>query len=249
MTTKYDIKRELKKCYLPNHTDWELVDVPALQFLAIAGHGDPNISAAYRHAVQALYAVAYTVKLASRRDLGKDFVVGPLEGLWWAEDMDDFLARLKDNWRWTLLINVPDWITSDMVDVAKRTALTKQENRPAIPDVRSETLHVLHIGPYDDETPILATLHHVYLPAHNLREAGRHHKIYLSDRRRTDPAKLRRFCGNLSPIGRPLPSMPISDIMSSSGAAPPLLPFCESLVTQLRWSRATTVSSRPSTPG
>ncbi len=174
MTTKYDVRRELKKWYSPkNHT-----------------------SAAYRRAVEALYAVAYTVKFASKGDLGKDFVVGPLEGLWWADDMDDFLARFKDNWQWRLLINVPDWIADDMVEDAKHTALAKK-NLPAIPDVRSETLNegtsaqVLHIGPYDDETPTLSRLHHEYLPANNLRGAGLHHEIYLSDPRKTDPAKLK----------------------------------------------------------
>ncbi len=101
MTAKYDVKRELKKCYSPKNTDWELVDIPELHFLAIGGCGDPNTSTAYRHAVEALYAVAYTAKFASRGDLGKDFVVGPLEGLWWADDMDDFLARRKGNWRWS----------------------------------------------------------------------------------------------------------------------------------------------------
>ncbi len=95
MTTKYDVKRELKKCYAPTNTDWALVDVPELRFLAIDGHGDPNTSAGYRHSVEALYSVAYTVKFASRNDLGRDFVVGPLEGLWWADDMDDFLARQR----------------------------------------------------------------------------------------------------------------------------------------------------------
>lgn len=196
MTTKYDVKRELKKCYSPKNTDWELVDIPELHFLAIDGHGDPNTASAYRHAVEALYAVAYTTKFASKGDLGKDFVVGPLEGLWWADDMNDFLARLKDNWRWRLLINIPGWITGDMIEDAKHTALTKK-TLPAIQDVRSETLHegtsaqALHIGPYDDETPILTRLHQEYLPANNLLEAGLHHEIYLSDPRRTDPAKLR----------------------------------------------------------
>jgi hypothetical protein len=196
MTSTYDVKRELRKCYSPRNTDWELVDVPELRFLAIDGHGDPNTAVAYRHAVEALYAVAYTVKFASKGDLGQDFVVGPLEGLWWADDMDDFLARLKDTWHWRLLINVPDWITGGAIEDAKHTALTKK-NLPAIRDVRSETLReglsaqVLHIGPYDDETPILTRLHRDYLPAKNLREAGLHHEVYLSDPRRTDPAKLR----------------------------------------------------------
>ncbi|MGW0908718.1 GyrI-like domain-containing protein [Streptomyces sp. NPDC002853] len=196
MTAKYDVKRELKACYAPKNTDWEVLDIPELRFLAIDGHGDPNTSPAYRRAVEALYPVAYTVKFASKANLGKDFVVGPLEGLWWADDMDDFLARRKDNWRWRLLINIPDWITDDMIEDARRTALAKK-NLPAIADVRSETLRegtsaqVLHIGSYDDETPILARLHQEYLPAHKLRERGLHHEIYLSDPRKTSPARLR----------------------------------------------------------
>ncbi|WP_367038558.1 GyrI-like domain-containing protein [Streptomyces sp. Je 1-332] len=196
MAAKYDVKRELKTCYAPKNTDWEIVEIPELRYVAIDGHGDPNSSAAYRHAVEALYAVAYTVKFASKGDLGRDYVVGPLEGLWWAENMDDFLARLKDNWQWRLLIHAPAWVTDEMIDDARHTALSKK-GFPAIAHVHSETLRegtsaqVLHIGSYDDETPILTELHQEYLPAHDLREAGLHHEIYLSDPRRTDPAKLR----------------------------------------------------------
>ncbi|MFM9588136.1 GyrI-like domain-containing protein [Streptomyces scabiei] len=196
MTAKYDVKRALKACYAPKNTDWELVDVPELRYLAVDGHGDPNTAAAYRHAVEALYAVAYTVKFTSKRELGEDFVVGPLEGLWWADDMDDFLARRKDDWRWRMLINVPGWITDPMIEEARTAALAKKD-RPALRDVRPETLRegtsaqVLHIGSYDDETPVLTRLHRDYLPAHGLREAGLHHEIYLSDPRRTDPARLR----------------------------------------------------------
>lgn len=82
------------------------------------------------------------------------------------------------------------------VEDARQTALTKR-NLPALSNVRSETLHegnsaqVLHLGPYDDETPILTRLHHEYLPANNTREAGLHHEVYLSDPRGTDPARLR----------------------------------------------------------
>jgi hypothetical protein len=196
MPAKYDVKRELRHCYAPKNTDWELVDVPELRFIAVDGHGDPNTTETYRHAVEALYSVAYTAKFASKGDLGRDFVVGPLEGLWWADDMDDFLIRRKDRWQWRLLIHMPDWITDGMIDDAKRTAHAKK-GLPSIPDVRPETLHegtsaqALHIGSYDDETPILARLHDEYLPANNLRETGLHHEIYLSDPRRTDPARLK----------------------------------------------------------
>lgn len=196
MIAKYDVKRERKDCYSVKNADWELVDIPEFRYLAIDGRGDPNTSATYRRAVEALYAVAYTVKFASKGNLGRDFVVGPLEGLWWADDMDDFLARSKDDWSWRLLINLPDWITDAQVDDAKHVVLARK-NALAVPDVRPETLHegtsaqVLHIGSYDDETPTLARLHHEYLPANNLREAGLHHEIYLSDPRRTDPAHLK----------------------------------------------------------
>ncbi|MET9778529.1 GyrI-like domain-containing protein [Streptomyces sp. NPDC006367] len=196
MTTKYDVKRELKAYYAPKNTDWELVDVPELRYLAVDGHGDPNTSAAYRGAVEALYSVAYTVKFASKGELGRDFVVGPLEGLWWADDWDDFLARRKDDWHWRMLINVPGWITDGMIEDARRAALARK-GFPAIADVRAQTLRegtsaqVLHIGSYDDETPVLTRLHREYLPANNLRETGLHHEIYLSDPRRTDPARLR----------------------------------------------------------
>lgn len=161
-----------------------------------AGCSGPNTSVDYTRAVEALYAVAYTIKFTSRHTLDADFVVGPLEGLWWADDPRAFITRTKDSWQWRVLISQPDWITDDMIDEAKRSAHAKRR-LPAITHVGRETLHegtsaqLLHIGPYDDEGPALAELHGAYLEANNLRTAGLHHEIYLSDRRRTDPAKLR----------------------------------------------------------
>lgn len=194
--TRYDIKRELKQCYAPRNRDWALVDVPAQRFIAVDGSGDPNTSAAYARAVEALYTVAYTIKFASKRTLDRDFVVGPLEGLWWSDRPEVFTARDKDAWQWRMLISQPDWITEDFIDDAKQTALTKK-GLPAIADVRYEPMHeglcaqVLHIGPYDDEGPILAELHGEYLAANNLRMTGHHHEVYLGDPRRSAPAKLR----------------------------------------------------------
>jgi hypothetical protein len=194
--TAFDVKRELKQCYAPKNTDWALIDVPEQQFVAIDGRGDPNTSAEYAHAVEALHAVAYTIKFASKRAVGRDFVVAPLEGLWWADDPQAFTARAKDSWQWTMLISQPDWVSEDMIEDAERVALAKK-GLPTIADVRRETLRegtsaqVLHVGPYDDEGPVLAKLHNEYLRANKLRMSGRHHEIYLSDRRKTGPAKLR----------------------------------------------------------
>lgn len=194
--TRYDIKRELKQCYAPRNRDWALVDVPAQRFIAVDGSGDPNTSAGYARAVEALYTVAYTIKFASKRTLDGDFVVGPLEGLWWSDRPEVFTARDKDAWQWRMLISQPDWITEDFIDDAKQTALAKKD-LPTIADVRYEPMHeglcaqVLHIGPYDDEGPILAELHGEYLAANNLRMTGHHHEVYLGDPRRSAPAELR----------------------------------------------------------
>lgn len=160
------------------------------------GRGDPNTSEAYARAVEALYSVAYTLKFTGRRTGDPDFVVGPLEGLWWSDRMEVFTSRDKDAWQWRMLISRPDWITEALVDEAKETALAKK-GLPAIADIRHETLHegpsaqLLHVGPYDDEGPVLAALHDEYLAANGLRMTGLHHEVYLSDPRRTEPARLR----------------------------------------------------------
>jgi hypothetical protein len=194
-TERYDVKRELKQLYAPKNTDWALVDVPEQQFIAIDGRGDPNTSTTYANAVEALYSVAYTIKFASKRE-GRDFVVGPLEGLWWADDPEVFTARAKDSWHWRMLISQPDWIAEEAIADAKEVAAAKKK-LPAIPDVRREVLHegasaqVLHIGSYDDEGPVLARLHDEWLQANGLRMTGLHHEVYVGDPRKTEPAKLR----------------------------------------------------------
>lgn len=191
----YDIKRALKECYAPRNTAWSIVDVPEQRFIAVDGIGNPNTAPAYANAVEALYGVAYALKFASKA-AGRDFVVGPLEGLWWADDLAVFTARAKDAWHWTMLISLPSWITRDTVEEARATAQAKKRN-PAIVELRLLTLHegpsaqVLHVGSYDDETPVLAELHGTYLDAHGLRPSGQHHEIYLSDPRRAAPEKLR----------------------------------------------------------
>ncbi|CAM3330632.1 GyrI-like domain-containing protein [Stackebrandtia soli] len=195
--TPYDVKRDLKALYAPKNTKWAIVDIPEQRFIAVDGTGDPNTSQDYTHAVEALYAVAYTLKFASKRaDGGRDFVVGPLEGLWWSDRPDVFVSRDKSAWNWTMFISLPSWITDAMIDDGVTTALEKKK-LPAISQVRQLTLHegpsaqVLHIGSYDDETRIMNELHHTYLDANSLRPSGRHHEVYLSDPRKTAPEKLR----------------------------------------------------------
>ena len=166
-------------------------------YLMIDGVGDPNTSPAFADAIESLYPVAFTLKFASKRELGRDYVVPPLEGLWWSEDMASFTsARDKSHWNWTLMVMVPEWIERDLVAAAlDRVAATSTPVRRG--DVRLEPLvegrcvQTLHVGSFDDEADVLAELHDEFVPGNGLRMVGKHHEIYLSDFRRTAPEKLR----------------------------------------------------------
>ena len=189
----YDVKRERRDLYTGRAGRFTLVDVPRLQYLQVDGHGDPNTSPDYRDAVSALYAAAYAVRAAARAALGRVHVVGPLEGLWSADDLQVFRTRDKAAWDWTLMVVQPDWITAELV----QAALAAGHSRPGVQRVRfapveeGRCVQVLHVGAYDDEGPLLEQLHASWLPAHGLVPTGRHHEVYLSDPRRTAPDRLR----------------------------------------------------------
>ena len=93
-----------------------LVRVPPLMFLCIDGHGDPNTSPTYADAVRALFSMCYAAKFAIKRASGQNVKVSPLEGLWWAHDMDTFLTGRKSDWDWTMMIRQPDLVTGDLVE-------------------------------------------------------------------------------------------------------------------------------------
>lgn len=195
--SKLDFKKEWSHLYNPPRQDFVTVEVPPLAYLMVDGHGDPNSAPAYREAVEALYAVAYKLKFMSKNELGRDYAVMPLEGLWWAEDMDHFTVRRdKGAWDWTMMILTPEWIIPEMVTQAKAVAGEKKK-LPALAKLRLETLEeglvaqIMHIGSYDDEAPTLARLHQEWLPANGYVENGKHHEIYLGDPRRVEAAKLK----------------------------------------------------------
>ncbi|MFC4555582.1 GyrI-like domain-containing protein [Georgenia faecalis] len=193
---KTDHKKEIAT-YTARRGEFAVVEVPALQFLMIDGHGDPNTSTAYQDALTTIYPVAYALKFLSKGELGRDYAVMPLEGVWWSADMAAFTtARDKSRWSWTMLIMVPDWITPDHLDTA-RTTVTRKGGAPALDALRLErfdeglSVQTLHVGSYDDEAPVLEEMHHRFIPGHGLRMTGKHHEIYLSDARRTPPERRR----------------------------------------------------------
>ena len=203
---KVDPKKELDS-YRVTRGAWRDLVVPPMRYLMVDGQGDPN-TAAYAEALSVLYPVAYATKFASKQQLGRDYVVPPLEALWWADDMAAFTTRRdKSAWHWTAMILVPDWVPAELVDAARDTAAAKVpaallERLRGVVGVELEEaeldrlqegrcLQRLHVGSYDDEGPLLAELHDVEVPARGLSLTGRHHEIYLSDARRVAPAKLR----------------------------------------------------------
>ncbi|HDL78311.1 MAG TPA: hypothetical protein ENH09_01920, partial [Bacteroidetes bacterium] len=109
---KIDYKKELKHLYRPPAAKAEIVDVPQMNFAMIDGAGDPNTTQAFQEAIDALYGLSYTLKfMVKKGDPEIDYGVLPLEGLWWAEDMAQFSTENKENWKWTLMIMQPEFIT------------------------------------------------------------------------------------------------------------------------------------------
>jgi hypothetical protein len=192
---KIDIKKVFADLYKAPAERFVAVDVPTLQFVKVDGQGDPNKTATYKQAIEWLYAVSYAMKFAAKAAKGKDYAVPPLEGLWWADDPADFGARRKDRWCWTMMIMVPGFVDRPLFDAA----VDKARNKLGVPpdSLRLETLHegrslqILHVGSYDDEGPTLKRLHDEEMPRQGLTFAGPHHEIYLSDARKTPPAKLK----------------------------------------------------------
>ena len=194
MTTAIEIAQELKVLYRARKEP-ELIEVPELSFMMIDGHGDPNVSERYRDAIQALYSVSYTLKFALKHSGGADYKMGPLEGLWWAEDMASFPIRDKESWVWTAMIRQPPEVTPGLVAKAAGEVAGKKE-LPAAGEVRLEPFaegwaaQILHVGPYADEGPTIERLH-AFIKEQNWARRGKHHEIYLSDPRRARPERLK----------------------------------------------------------
>ncbi|MDB5540950.1 MAG: hypothetical protein JWQ89_2677 [Devosia sp.] len=192
---KLDLKKHYKALYGAPKGRFEIVDVPPLQYVRLDGEGDPNTAEAYQLGVSWLFSVSYAMKFAAKAALARDYTVGPLEGLWWSDDMSSFVERRKDDWRWTIMILQPDFVTPALYGAAVQKAGKKLGPPPS--SLRFETFHeglsvqTLHIGSYDDEAPTLARLHQEFLPQNRLTETGRHHEIYLSDPRRVATEKLK----------------------------------------------------------
>ena len=204
----YDVKREQKNLYVPGKTP-AIVEVPAMQFVAVRGAGDPNDPhGEYQSALQLLYGISFTIKMSEKSKDSRDhiagympYVVPPLEGLWWmgrnASAPVDY-AR-KQDFQWISMIRLPEFVTADAFEHARGLFANKHPEA----DVSRARLfeydeglcaQVMHVGPYDTEPATIAALdkfvgEHGY--ALDFSDARHHHEIYLSNPQRCAPDRLR----------------------------------------------------------
>ena len=193
---KLDYKKVYKALYAPSTKNVSEVDVPDMKFLMIDGQGNPNTAEEFQVKTEALYAVAYTAKfMAKALPDPINYTVMPMEGLWWSDNMDDFITGNKSNWKWTIMIMHPHVITNEIIQDAINQSSKKKEN-PYFNDLRFETYsegkaaQIMHIGPFDTEDENIAKIH-AYIKENGHQLSGLHHEIYLSDPRRTAPEKWR----------------------------------------------------------
>ena len=193
---KLDLKKQWKHLYQPPAGEITVVKVPPLTYLMVDGEGDPNQSQAFEQAVEALYSLSYTLKFSLKKSpRAIDYGVMPLEGLWWADDPRVFMQTNKSAWKWTAMILQPEFIVQKYVDAAFEE-VRRKKNPAGLDRVRFETLdegesvQTLYLGPFSEEGPTIQRMHDA-IKAANKNLYGKHHEIYLSDPRRTAPAKLR----------------------------------------------------------
>ena len=193
---KIDLRKELRHLYNPSLKGFAIVEVPPLNFLMLDGRGDPNTAPVYVEALQALYGLSYTVKFTSKKKLGIDYTVMALEGLWWADDMDDFLTPNKDCWQWTMMMLQPEHISADMLEEARAEVARRRGDSAALAQARLERFHeglsvqIMYLGAYADEGPTILRMHE-FIRENGYVPSGKHHEIYLGDPRRTAPEKLK----------------------------------------------------------
>jgi hypothetical protein len=190
---KIDLKKDLKHLYRQSAREVVQVEVPTFRFLMIDGQGDPNTSQEFAQAVEALFSVSYTAKfMVKKGPQGLDYAVMPLEGLWWADDMSAFVTNDKAKWKWTVMIMQPPFVEDEVIEAAI-VEVRRRKSLPSLDRLRLENFseglcaQVLHVGPFSEEAPTIERLHE-FIDTRTGR-TGKHHEIYLSDIRRTDPKK------------------------------------------------------------
>ena len=198
----FDYKKEYKEFYMPKNKP-SIVDVPAMNYIAVRGKGNPNDeNGEYKESIGLLYGIAFTIKMSYKGNHKIDgyfeYVVPPLEGFWWQDGIDGIDYAHKENFEWISLIRLPDFVTQKDFEWAIAEATKKKKTDFGAVEflTYNEGLCVqcMHVGSYDDE-PRTVSLMHEYMNENgyelDITDIRYHHEIYLSDARKVAPEKLK----------------------------------------------------------
>lgn len=196
----FDFKKEYKEFYLPKQKP-EIIEVPKMNYIAVRGKGNPNAEGGeYQKAMEILYSLAYTIKMSYKTDYKIEgffeYVVPPLEGFWWQENVDGIDYEDKDSFNWISCIRLPDFVEKEDFDWAVKTAEEKKKKDFSSAEFLTVEeglcVQIMHIGPFDNEPESVAIMDK-YIEEKgyvcDINEKRLHHEIYLSDARKVPPEK------------------------------------------------------------
>lgn len=206
---KLDYKKEYKDLYMPKAKP-SIIDVPLMSFIMIDGTGDPNVEGGeYKQAVELLYGLSYSIKMSKMGDNKIDgyfeYVVPPLEGLWWLSDNSHFNFSMKEKFCWTAMIRQPEFVTEEVFrwacsEVAKKKPELDTSKARLQVFKEGVCVQMMHIGPFDDEPQTIEKID-AFIKENNYKDAisdiqpdgmiRRHHEIYLSDPRKIELSKMK----------------------------------------------------------
>lgn len=196
----FDFKKEYKEFYMPKNKP-EIVTVPKANYIAVRGKGNPNeIDGAYQQAISILYAVAYTLKMSYKTEHKIEgffeYVVPPLEGFWWQDNVDGIDYADKAAFNWISVIRLPEFITQKDFEWAVKTASEKKKldcsSAEFLTVDEGLCVQIMHIGAFDDEPQTIALMDEYIAQngyENDITESRLHHEIYLSDARKVAPEK------------------------------------------------------------
>ena len=198
----FDFKKEYKEFYMPKGKP-EIVTVPKMNYIAVRGKGNPNVEdGEYKKSIELLYGIAYTIKMSKKGDHKIegyfDYVVPPLEGFWWQDNVDGIDYSHKENFQWISVIRLPDFVTKADFDWAIEEATRKKKmdfSKVEFLEIEEGLcVQCMHSGSYDDEPATIAAMDKFIADngyENDISDTRRHHEIYLSDARKVALEKLK----------------------------------------------------------
>jgi hypothetical protein len=197
MENKVDLKKQYKQFYNPSSKEPVMLDIPQFQYLTIEGQGTTK-SESFQEAIKALFSVSYKTKFIIKKEKSVDYGVMPLEGLWWADDMNDFINDNRSEWKWILMIMQPGFVEADTIQSVIEL-LSKKEGYGSLKKLKLQSFteghaaQIMHIGPFSEEHENIMKLHRL-IEMNHFKFDGKmqkHHEIYLSDFRKVAPEKMK----------------------------------------------------------